>query len=109
MKFYDIDSEGQIRIQRLTTIERNDAAPSVGRLAFDINQNVLYIGDGSQWKEYYTVTNDGDGSGLDSDMVDSHHADNEDVEDGDQQNLTTKEQIQIHVEREAIKWAIVLG
>lgn len=45
----------------------------------------------------------------DADTVDGYNADNEDVEDGDQQNLTTKEQIQIHVEREAIKWSIVLG
>ena len=61
MKFYGIDSVGNIKVQRLTTGERTSTTADSGRVVYDTTLSKMYYGDGSNWQEFGT----GGGGGTD--------------------------------------------
>lgn len=72
MRFHGIDCVGKIQIQRLTTSQRNNTTPLLGRLIYDTDENVLYVGNGTNWYQFFTSINDGSGSGLNADLIDGY-------------------------------------
>ena len=55
MIHHNIDCIGTMVIQRLTTVQRTEfpytdiSNPTIGRIVFDTDLEVVYIGDGSNW------------------------------------------------------------
>lgn len=71
MRFYKIDTQGKMWLQR-------DALPGwtaddEGRIIYDTGGNVPYLADNAAWREIWTSGNDGAGSGLDADLLDGEH------------------------------------
>jgi len=70
MKFYNVDIVGKMWLQRLPN-EPVWVAADEGRLLYDAGENVAYLANNSDFVEVWTAGNDGAGSGLDADLLDS--------------------------------------
>jgi hypothetical protein len=49
MKFHKVHMTGTFVNQEMTTVGRNAATPTSGRAVYDTDQNLLYLGDGTNW------------------------------------------------------------
>jgi microcystin-dependent protein len=52
MKFHDIDAQGNIIVQRVTSVQKGTITPTAGRVLYDTDLSKLYYGDGSNWNEF---------------------------------------------------------
>jgi len=75
MRFYKIDMQGGMRVERRTSV---GLANDIGRFLWATNESpaCLVINDGSAFRKVWDEGNDGSGSGLDADTIDTYHAGN---------------------------------
>jgi hypothetical protein len=74
MKFYKVDMQGKIWLQRVAVPAW--AAADEGRILYDTGGNVAFLGDNVGFGQIWTSRNDGSGSGLDADTLDGYDSGN---------------------------------